>query len=233
MSDNFALVPRAHSDNFFSAIEAYYTCNDDDSGTSWPPGEAWWQPDCGGSGDSRNDHSNDGHNFRDSSGDRGSPSNGGGSAESFGKSRRWDDGDERCQESRGGAERFEGSILYRHLHAKKVPHRPYPMFEYFSMKPHGGGDHGRGRGDGDGGARGRSDRETRISCETGTANYATVCLLLSTAGLLRAGYLRWAQDEACLIEIRCACWANEFCREEHTPPKFLLQSRLPPQCPHR
>ncbi|CAM9175760.1 unnamed protein product, partial [Scytosiphon promiscuus] len=110
MSVNFALVPRAHSDRFFSIIEAGNTRDVDDS--KWR--EEW---------------------------------------------------DARAQESRGGAEGFEGSVLYRYLHAKNIPHRPYPMFEYYSMQPKG------------------------ISCETNTANYATVCLLLDFTGFLRAGYL--------------------------------------------
>lgn len=44
MSDQFALVPRALSDRFFSAIGAFYACD----GVSWPPPVSWWQPDCHG-----------------------------------------------------------------------------------------------------------------------------------------------------------------------------------------
>lgn len=44
MSDEFALVPRAFADRFFSAIEAFYACD----GSSWPPSESWWRADCNG-----------------------------------------------------------------------------------------------------------------------------------------------------------------------------------------
>lgn len=44
MSDQFALVPRALSDRFFSAVAAFYACD----GVSWPPPVSWWQPDCHG-----------------------------------------------------------------------------------------------------------------------------------------------------------------------------------------
>lgn len=46
ISDDFALVPRAFADRYFSAVSAFHSCD----GGSWPPREAWWQPDCGGGG---------------------------------------------------------------------------------------------------------------------------------------------------------------------------------------
>lgn len=196
MSDNFALVPRAHSDLFFSAIEAYYVCNDHDDGASWPPGEAWWQPDCGRDRDPRNGLGNDGQHVRDTSGARNAASAWSGSAGKVDESSWRNDEDERSEESRLGADGFVGSILYRHLHAKGVPHRSYSMFEYYPVQPSGGGDHGGGGGGGEGGGRAKG-----IGCETGTANYATACLLLGTAGLLREGYLRWTQIE-CVSYIR-------------------------------
>eukprot|EP00752_Nemacystus_decipiens_P007447 g6656.t1 len=46
ISDDFALVPRAFADRYFSAVSAFYSCD----GHSWPPPEPWWQPDCSGGG---------------------------------------------------------------------------------------------------------------------------------------------------------------------------------------
>ncbi|CAM9671496.1 unnamed protein product [Ectocarpus sp. 6 AP-2014] len=44
ISDHFALVPRAFSDRFFTAVKTFYTCD----GQSWPPTVSWWQPECSG-----------------------------------------------------------------------------------------------------------------------------------------------------------------------------------------
>lgn len=46
ISGDFALVPRAFAERYFSAVSAFHSC---DAG-SWPPREPWWQPDCGGGG---------------------------------------------------------------------------------------------------------------------------------------------------------------------------------------
>lgn len=48
-SDDFALVPRAFSDHFFSALSTFYAC-DDESSPSWPPSNSWWSPHCDGKG---------------------------------------------------------------------------------------------------------------------------------------------------------------------------------------
>lgn len=43
-SDDFALVPRAYSDRFFSTISTFYACDS----SSWPPTGSWWNPRCDG-----------------------------------------------------------------------------------------------------------------------------------------------------------------------------------------
>lgn len=47
ISDDFALVPRVFADRYFSAVSAFYSCEDG----AWPPPETWWQPNCSGGGD--------------------------------------------------------------------------------------------------------------------------------------------------------------------------------------
>ncbi|CAM9453584.1 unnamed protein product [Ectocarpus sp. 12 AP-2014] len=198
MSTNFALVPRAFSDRFFSAVEAFHAC-DDGNGPSWPPGEAWWQPGCGEYGQENGNGSGNVHsggNLHHSP--RGGPAGGGGDFEL----RDWDDGGI-FHDNRGGGrgEGFGESIVYRHLHASGVPYRPYPMFEYYAVPPYVRD------GDVDGGVA----RDTRSGCEASTSDYFTGCVLLGTVGLFSPAYT----SEECATAL--SEWSSLHCRASPQP----------------
>ncbi|CAM9268601.1 unnamed protein product [Ectocarpus fasciculatus] len=198
MSTNFALVPRAFSDRFFSAVEAFHACDDGD-GPSWPPAEAWWQPDCGEHGQENGNGSGEIHsggNLHHSP--RGGPTGEGGDFEP----KDWDDSS-MFHDHRGGSrgEGFGESIVYRHLHASGVPFRPYPMFEYYAVPPYVR----------DGDANGGRARNTRSGCEASTSDYFTGCILLGTVGLFSPAYT----SEECATAL--SEWSSLHCRASTHP----------------
>jgi len=123
-------VPRDFADRYFSAISAFYSCEEG----AWPPPESWWQPNC------------------------------------------------------SGAEEFQESVLFRHLHATDVAYRPYPMFDYYVVPAQSAGHAGGGNdGDGRGAWMGRKDR---CDVQTAADDFGRACILLGTAGLLSSSHSR-------------------------------------------